>query len=59
MSQTFDFDEQLSLGKEGERQVKESVNGTLLEYETHPHLQRSGIDLTDDNHLIDVKTQAW
>jgi len=59
MSKTFAFDNQLALGQAGESIVRDAVNGILHDYNTHPHLQRSGIDITDDKHLIDVKTQAW
>jgi len=56
---TFHFAEQLQIGDVGESHVETLVNEALLDYETHPEIQRAGIDLSDDKNRIDVKTQAW
>jgi len=58
MTKAFSFNNQLALGKAGEDMVMRAVDGMLHDYDTHPHLQRSGIDITNDKYLIDVKTQA-
>jgi len=55
----YDFDAELAVGDIGESFVADLLDATLHPYETHPHLQRAGIDLSDDNNRIDVKTQAW
>jgi hypothetical protein len=58
MTKAFSFSNQLALGKAGEDMVMRSIDGMLHGYDTHPDLQRSGIDITNDKYLIDVKTQA-
>jgi hypothetical protein len=66
MSSSYSFDEQLSFGKEWERQAKShlqelftAVSVSNIDYNEQPELQRAGIDVVFQQQTtdIDIKTQ--
>jgi hypothetical protein len=67
MSKAFDFDEQLSFGKEWEERFSRELEDLLLsvsvqniDYDENPDLQRAGIDsiLQQKSPTIQIKTQS-
>jgi len=55
--QTYDFDEQRSIGDIGEKLFQEYQGGVLTPYDEFPILQHAGIDMFIDGYSIDIKTQ--
>jgi hypothetical protein len=56
--EAFNFEDELVQGRIGEAKLSEMVGEAILGYESHPDIQRSGIDLVDDAYRWDVKTQS-